>query len=640
MADAGSNAAVYTGFWLDYDRGGRVQGSTLTLTNQKAAALLAFLAIVVTFAANRSFKIFRFFLHHLYHPTDAETDAVTEAKRRRQVILRNSETAGDALVSLLDTTISKTSGTPVSVRAISKSVLLKLFITAHWLVFIALSILTSRTVIGKTVVSRRTDTCGKWIVPKPPSLDESQDKVNDWHSVANEIWYNGTLDANNYVHNCYSDKSSRGLFDCTKLASRSLSFSEENNIPCPFEHGFCFAGENSAFAMDSGNISFSALGINKKHSKDLSIRRRTTCAVVDQHPFLLDVITSEGAENETIVQYSFGADPQAIDASTFYFNESYTSTYDLREYVYVDGTVSKFLQPDRSANDVTVLLLRGAAVDFYDAQDDPWFTAHSNFFPVNSTGFTIPKSDYARYRMDHFLNVVVCDERVRFCNQVTGQCTQWRGLLDSSDYLTTLGDPLVTENMNGAADMFVAMTMVSTSIDTSYIANSIQGRGHAALQAIKYFSNGQQYRLDPEQWKVELRYWFKMALARVQLEVFNTIEKTPGANPDQRRNIWANDDLFLKKICGCIKFRSASHTSLSTTGIVVILLCTVILTLLSFLDQLLASRFLRGRFQHFISAWEETENLALLKRIPNEVRISLSLWLTSRSHPFKAGGVH
>lgn len=626
MADAGSDA-IYTGFWRDYDRGGRLRGSTLTLTNEKAAALLAFLAIVVTFAANRSFKIFRFCLHHFIHPADDQSDAVTAAKRRRQVILRNSETAGGALVSLLDTTISERSGAPVSVRAISKSVLLKLLITAHWLVFIALSILTSQTVIGKTVVSKRTDTCGKWVIPELPASDESPDTMEEWLSALNQLWYNETLDADNYVHNCYDDKSSRWFFDCTKFASRSLSFAEEDNVLCPFEHGFCFKGENSAFAMDSGNISFSALGINKKHSKDLSVRRRTTCALVDPHPFIVSLETSEEEGNLTTVEYSFGTSSSGGNDSVFYVNEGYTETYNLQEYLYVNNTAHKVLQPNKTTNDVTVLLLRGPNVYFNDAQDDPWFTAHRAVSFDNSTGLLKP--GYARYTMDNFLNVLVCDERIHFCNHITGQCTQWRGLIDGAESLvTTVGDQLVTEDLEGAVDMFISIVMVSTCMDTSYIYNSIQGRGHAALQAIKYYNLGTQYRLDPEQWKVELRYWFKMALARAQLAIFNTIEKSIHVDAEKSRNLWADDDDISNEFCGCIKFRSASHTSLSTIGIMVILLCTLGLTLISFLDQLIASRFLRGRFQHFISAWEETENLALLKRTMNEVSIEVFFFIS------------
>lgn len=344
--------------------------------------------------------------------------------------------------------------------------------------------------------------------------------------------------------------------------------------------------------------------------------------MVDPHPFIVSVETSEDALNQTSVRYSFGTDSSGVNVSIRYIDEGYTSTYDLRERIYARNTASKVLQPTRNTNDVTVLLLRGAAVDFYDAQDDPWFTAHREMDLDNSTGLVKP--GYARYLMDNFLNVLVCDERVHFCNQITGQCSQWRDLWnapDPDDLNTPLGEPLVTKDMDGYVDMSVSISLVSLCIDTSSIYNSIQGRGHAALQAIKYFSLGTQNRLDPEQWKVELRYWFKMALARVQLEVFNTIEKPAHVDPARSQNLWADDELALKIFCGWIKFRSASHTSLSTTGILVIILCTVILTIMSFFDHLIASRFLRGRFQHFISVWEENENLALLNRTMSEVRI-------------------
>lgn len=642
MADAGSNA-VYTGFWLDRDREGLVRGATLTLTNQQAAALLAFLAIVVTFAANRSFKIFRFCLHHLIHPDEGEAGSETLAKRRQQVILRNSETAGGALMSLLDATISKRSGSRASVRAISKSVLLKFLITAHWLIFIALSILTSKTFVGKTVVSRRTSTCGKWVMSDTHPLDDSAESVDIWMGSMNELLYNGTLDANNYVHNCYGGESSRGFFNCAKFVSRSLPFSEEHNVSCPFEKGLCLTGENSAFAMDSGNISFSDLGINKKHAKDLSVRRRTTCAVVDQQPFFVGTQTTKKDPtgilgNQTSIIFSFGIHPSGANNTISYRNESYSSTYELQEFTYINNTASKALQPTKGTNDVSLMLLRAPAVFYLDAQDDPWFIAHDKLVFDNSTGDVKP--GFTRYRQDYFLNVLACDERSQLCNQITGQCSQWHGLiLAFDDLVSPLGEPLLKEGMDGFDDMVWSVLLVMGSLMTSYLTDSIQGRGQAALQAAKYLSMGTQYHLDPEQWKVELRYWFQMALARVQLEIFNTIERPVDVDPERNSNSWAGNDDVLKALCGCIKFRSAGHTSLSTTGIVVILLCTMILTLISFLDQLMASRFLRGRFRHFLSAWDQTENLALLKTIdevgtegksPLPSLLPLNIFLVSR----------
>ena len=616
MADAGSHA-VYRGFWRDQDQG-LVQGATLTLTNREAAALLAFLAIVVTFAANRSFKICRFGLHRLFHPSAAGTDSGTWAKRRRQVILRNSETAGGALLSLLETAISEGFRSPVSARA---SVLLKLFVIAHWLAFIASGILTSRIIVGRTVVSRVTSTCGRWMAMDPPSSD-STEELYEWQSATNELWLNGTLDAQNYVQNCYDDdQSTRGFFDCTKFVKRSLPHSEEHNVTCPFEQGFCLAGENSAFAMDTGNISFSSLGINKLHAKDLSVRRRSTCAVVDSLPFYIGPLTADDGQggNDTAFAFSFWTDDGANSTLPYRIERS-TSAYNLQEFPLTGSQTgqqaAEALQPNRSSNDVSIILLRGLGVTFLHEQDDPWFSVHEEVQYDDSTGYVQP--GFKRYQMDHFLNMLVCDERAQFCNHLTGQCTPWHGLLsDFQDLISTRGDPLLKEDMDGYLDVKIAASHVMSALSMTYIARSIQGRGHAALQAGRYFEQGLQFRLNPEQWKVELRYWFNMAIARLQLEIFNTIERPLNVDPERTHNM--SEDFPSLPLCGNIKFRSASHTSLSTTGIVVILLVTAILTILSFLDQLMASRFLRGRFHTITSAWEETENVALLKRTMNEV---------------------
>lgn len=623
--DAGSNS-VHSGFWRDYDLG-RIGGARLTLSNPKALALLASLAMVVTFAANRSFKIWRICLHSWFHSFEAKTDSTALAQRKRQVILRNSETAIGALLSLVSIGVSERPASSVSGRAILKSLLLKLFVAAHLLAFVALGVLTSRVGIGGTVVSRVTSTCGKWIMNEADPVDKSASTTDAWASAAMEFLNNATRDADNYVHNCYNDKSSRGFFDCTKLVSRFLPFSEEHNVSCPFERGICLAGENSAFAMDTGDISFSALGINQKHSKDLSVRRRTTCAVVDQHPFYVGLLTSDDAPtalagNLTTFVYSFGTD-SGVNITWPFHNENFTSTFDLRETAFFEDTrltPAEILHPLNSSTiDVSIMMLRAPGVQFINAQDDPWFSAHHELDFDNYTGDVTPGRK--RYAMDHTLNVLVCDERSQFCNHMTGQCTPWLGVYpDIDDLRSSLGEPLLKEDMDGYREMLISTVVVLGSIASSFIYNSIQGRGHAALQATKYYNLGTQFGLHPEQWKVELRYWFQMALARVQLEVLNSVERPNDVDPEWAHNLWGEE--MSTTLCGNVKFRSANHTSLSVAGIVTIISCTALLTIISLLDHVVASKFLRRRFPNFISAWEETENLALLKQVmTNEVSV-------------------
>ncbi len=91
--DAGEGA-VFVGFWVDHDRG-NILGATLTLRARHAVVLLAFLAVLVTFAATRSWLFWRFLLHNFIIGFAA--DASAPALLRHEVIIRNVVTPSPAL---------------------------------------------------------------------------------------------------------------------------------------------------------------------------------------------------------------------------------------------------------------------------------------------------------------------------------------------------------------------------------------------------------------------------------------------------------------------------------------------------------------------------------------------------------------
>jgi hypothetical protein len=136
----------------------------------------------------------------------------------------------------------------------------------------------------------------------------------------------------------------------------------------------------------------------------------------------------------------------------------------------------------------------------------------------------------------------------------------------------------------------------------------------SALQAGRYLYGGEQVRIEPDQWKREVEYWFAMGLARLQLEVFGTVEKPPGIDPGRAINIWEQPELrTLKALCGGIKFNSPKHTSISTLGLGIILGFSGLLILLSFTDAV-ALGFVHKRGKK-LSAWEETETTRLLEMV-------------------------
>lgn len=97
---AGTNA-VYMGFWHDSYKG-TAFGATLTLQDKHAVTLLAALAVLVTFAGNRSWFLWRYIWHSSYLNQAHRTAVIQIHQRKQQVLLRNSETAGGAFVGLLE----------------------------------------------------------------------------------------------------------------------------------------------------------------------------------------------------------------------------------------------------------------------------------------------------------------------------------------------------------------------------------------------------------------------------------------------------------------------------------------------------------------------------------------------------------
>lgn len=87
---------VYLGFWTNWSSGS-VKGATLTTTRDNGGLLIAFIALYVS-ASGRSFwRLSCFVLHRLFS-THKSMDGLYH---QRQVILRNADTAGQAMMTLL-----------------------------------------------------------------------------------------------------------------------------------------------------------------------------------------------------------------------------------------------------------------------------------------------------------------------------------------------------------------------------------------------------------------------------------------------------------------------------------------------------------------------------------------------------------
>lgn len=593
--DAGEDA-VFVGFWVDHGRGSKFLGATLTLPARHAVVLLAFLAVLVTFAATRSWLFWRFLLHNLI---SGEAEAASAPARLRQkVIIRNVVTPSAALWSLLSTDSLK----PNTRKDSQRGFFLGLFAAGHVLIFAAASILTSQVITGQTVVSRVTETCGQWRIAYEGGVMN-----DDVYLLGRELDRNATVDADNYVRNCHSNRgTSRQIMSCNKLLTRELSFHTETGAGCPFRDDVCLTGNlNLPFVMDTGNITLADLGINSKFARDLTVRRRTTCVPLDAERFRVPN-SPELAKNALVAfsSYAFLTINGTATAVQLLQHPNVSLDYDLNAYSIVAPAgveLAAPLQKDQDDHTVSLILLSGTGIAFASPNDDPLFSANTKKTPTSTL-----------YRTDRIVNMIGCDERAQFCSSLTGRCTSWGDLLSTyPDAISVLGGEVAADD---AVDILYSTTLIHLSLQTTSLPESVSERAaSAALQAGRYLYHGKQGRIEPGQWKRELEYWFAVGLARLQLEIFGTVEKPPGVNSNSVVNRWDTDKFkALKVLCGRVKFRSPGHTSLSTLGLGLILGVSGVLVLLSFAD-VVVPWLLRSSGYEF-REWEQTDMLKLLKR--------------------------
>ncbi|RSL98190.1 hypothetical protein CDV31_012724 [Fusarium ambrosium] len=620
------SSAVTVGVWTDHSH----HGKTLTLSNRDAVALLAFLATLVSIVGVRSWRITRFILFMVCFPKSARQANRSDQTGNKtndnadptqilpyQVILRNSETPNGAALSLLTGIFPKGSSiTRTTNQHRVKSTILGAVALSHGIIFIALSILTSQIVLGRTVVSKVTSTCGHWIV----KVDENRDSTlthNEWR-------LNSTLDADNYVQNCYFGSQSTGIFDCEMLASQSIPFTVFHDADCPFQSHVCRT--NSAFAMETQNISLAQLGLNTKVASQLYFRRRSTCAPIREKLFYVKTHTSKDlpwlTDNENITIYQFDTGSTSSPNGSFSYavrNDRFGTSYEIAAYripIFDPTNVTKQPSPLRFFDPLfygfhgpSLILLSGRGVIFYEQSDDPLWSVHTKVKYANGSlaGVDFNEARPA-YQMDSNLNIIGCDERFQLCS--ANECLPWSGLYSS--FTAKHFNEHTTYDNETFLNVDISLEMLAYLISETAIPDSIATRdGSSALRASRTLQAGVQLHLEPEQWKTELTYWFGVAMARLQLDMYKTIERHEGLNRSSVLNLWSRGPL-RDKLCGKIKFRSPNHTSLSFAGVIVVVVVSSVLIALSFFEvfvDLIPAKWRGNR----VLVWASSENLALLE---------------------------
>ena len=101
-----------------------------------------------------------------------------------------------------------------------------------------------------------------------------------WQSLV----LNNTYDVENCVRN-YNPLAFR-VAPLTAGKCRRLPYHLDHGVTCPYGEDLCIARPDASVAPNSGFVTFTVLGFNSEWMKELSVERRSVCAVALDKPFL------------------------------------------------------------------------------------------------------------------------------------------------------------------------------------------------------------------------------------------------------------------------------------------------------------------------------------------------------------------
>ncbi|KAH0545286.1 hypothetical protein FGG08_000585 [Glutinoglossum americanum] len=567
---------VYVGFWTDYDQSSPLR-QRLTLPNQDAATLLAFLAIIVTIAAGSSWGLWRMILHMLGRPRRTG-EPVRDSQR---VILRTVSSDLSAVIRLVEVMFAEQTSLRKYPQPLRKLLPVLVIALVHWLSFLCAGIFTSKISLGNIVIGDGGANCGYYI---SPGMDESPpgtlpDDQLDWLDTL----ANNTVAAENYARNCYEAEN---IADCNRLASQRLEWRATHNASCPFAPGICLEGDNSALTLDTGHLPFSKLGINI--ASHYSFRRVMTCSPLNNAPFIYPKNLTSGEATGTPEQnrayklapkvplayiYSPGT-VNDINVTYLAISDTY-SGYRLSHYP-LDNDPNRAtgphapLNPKGGEGDVTVIYLSMNGITFTKPSYDPFFSAT---FPAVDD-----RDGRTYYLKDYYATSLACVDQLQICNLDKNECGPLESIMNSSGWWPY-------DNKTVPFREKAATNLVRLSIIYSRVSEAIGRLGSRALRLMDNYERPYQLRVDREQWKTEVSHWFNTGLAQIQLNLLRTVHISPSLNKDHLTNP-LNTTKSKDITCRLVKFHSIGYTSLSVFGIGFVVVFSAFLLILGLAEPL------------------------------------------------------
>ena len=187
-----------------------------------------------------------------------------------------------------------------------------LFMFLLFAIYIGIQVIavSSSFIIGGSAATIKSGACAYYV---------TGNWTNDWEIISFSAHHRHqsslTELALTYAEACY--QSTESTTPCPMAATRSIIHNTSTSSSCPFPNeSMCKFGNKSVFAMDSGFVQASRLGINS--ARRFEFRRRTTCSpVLDNETF---VDSHNVSENVVEIRYLYQDNPEHRD-SLYTFRE-------------------------------------------------------------------------------------------------------------------------------------------------------------------------------------------------------------------------------------------------------------------------------------------------------------------------------
>ncbi|OAL45319.1 hypothetical protein IQ07DRAFT_662175 [Pyrenochaeta sp. DS3sAY3a] len=532
-------ALVHKGFWTNVDKG-PVMGRTFTTDTQTGNICIALLAILTTLGVHRLWSLIIFASHQL-RAAGKPADAFF---RQQQVLLRTLPTPSSLLTDWIKLWWVWRKAENAVLRSIV-FILLGIVFSAGTILagtFTALAVSTRDIQI--LVDSRH---CAPW---SPDSIkDATVDKMIPY------ISYIGMTQqmSKAYAAQCY------GNYDavperCKGFVQPNISF-QQQRVECPFAPAFCKNFSQPGIQLDSGVIDLhDELGLNLLPAERVSVRKRTTCAVLDVENRTStvdgDAIVAGVRKlkpNEEFITLQLGQSlsekPENYTFALSTFVKNFSASYEVST---TDNYMTKSIAgssfeppPEMQSTDADVVMINIAknAIPYRQEVDDPVFAAHVphddgqnetlfiSDFPFSTLGCQIQK-----YQFCH----AYANGAEEFCSKLEG-LPNWTKDFSAESYPNASSLQIAIMQDIGHALLNTDIQIASSTLKASGLQENF----------------GIITELPDDQWIKEVVGWESTLWASLQVELaeyaIGRAYRSPGVAAFVKTNLTSGEKAFCGK---------------------------------------------------------------------------------------------